>query len=88
MDRLIKANEDKEPMHLSFLPEIFSSPGGNSVHNEMRHTNDDCKRDPTPHKTQAVDQYMETQPLEALAFVHRHYVALEDKVCHEMHPDQ
>lgn len=77
MDRLIKANKDKEPMHLSFLPKSCSSSRGNSVHNEMRRTNDDCEEDPTPHKTQGVDQRMETQPLKALAFVCSHCVALE-----------
>lgn len=77
MDRLIEANEDKEPMHLSFLPEACSSPGGHSVHNEMHRTNDDCEENPTPHKTQGVDQCMEAQPLEALAFIRGHCVALE-----------
>ena len=77
MDRLIKANEDKEPMHLSFLPEACSSQGGNSVHNEMCRSNDDCKEDPTPHKAQGVDQRMEAQPLEALAFVQGHGVTLK-----------
>jgi hypothetical protein len=72
MDRLIKANKDKEPMHLSFLPEACSSSGGNSVHNEMRGSNDDCEEDPTPQEAQGVDQRMEAQPFKTLAFVHGH----------------
>jgi hypothetical protein len=88
MNRLIKANEDKEPMHLSFLPEACSSSRGNSVHNEMHRTNDDCEGDPTPQEAQGVDQRMEAQPFKTLAFIHRHYVALEDKISYEMPPDQ